>query len=227
LSPNPDALYELTQHVSLPLQTANDAPTGKPYILSPFHLNGTNCDTSSDTANAMEAHVNELWDTYTHMYYGPTAVGSVHRVNEHPWQACFLLQNSTQEGQWNSIHIVNVKNTTIAIHSTVLVTIGNDICAHVTRDTSRKLPSQTTTTSATTITLMEAIGPLLEEIETNIRSSLEQVHLAKTCDIIPKMMNKKKPLAVPTTTTTTMGMNHTAILNQAVLARAAAMQKKK
>ena len=210
LSPNPDALYELTLRVSLPLQTAEDATTGKPYLLSPFDLSphGTHRSPSSDT-NSMQAHASELWDTYTHMYYGATAVGSVYLLSQNPLHACFLLQNLTQEGQWNSIHIVNVKNTTTTIHSTVLVMIGNDITAHVTRETNRKL-SQTT---------METIGPFLEEVETSIRSSLEQVQIPKTCDIVSGMMKKKKPI-VPT-----MGMNHTAMLNQAILARAA-MQKK-
>jgi hypothetical protein len=220
LSPNPDALYELKQHVSLPLQTAKDATTGKPYVLSAFNLlpHGTYHRAASSNNNAMEAHSSELWDTYTQMYYGTTAVGSVHLLSEHPLQACFLLQNVTQEGQWNSIHIVNVKNTTITIQSTVLVMIGNSISAHVTRETSRKLLLGHTNTTPT----MEMIGPLLEEVETNIRSSLEQVQLPKTRDILSELMKKKKSL-VPNTT---MGMNHTAMLNQAVLARAAAMQKK-
>ena len=117
----------------------------------------------------------------------------------------------THEGQWNSIHIVHVKkDATITIHSTVFVMIEKDICAHVTRETSRKQLSQTT---------METIGPLLEEIETTIRSSLEQVHLPKTFDIVREMRKTKKP-SVPT-----MGMNHTAILNQAILARAAIQKK--
>jgi capping protein beta len=161
----------------------------------------------------MEAHANELWDTYKNSYYGKNAVGSVYSLGETPLQACFLLQHTTEDGQWNSSHVVNVNTKGGAtIQSTVLVTIGGETSAHLSQETSRKLVPPT----------IEAIGPILEEIEMNIRSSLERVHLDKTRHVVSDVNKKKKPPAAPPT----MGMNHTASLNQAVLMRAS-MQKKK
>jgi hypothetical protein len=97
------------------------------------------------------------------------------------------------------------------IQSEFLVTVGGEISAHSSQETCRKHVQPT----------IEAIGPILEEIETNIRSSLERVHIPKTRDVVEEIVRKKKPPAAPT-----MGMNHTAMLNQAVLMRAS-MQKKK
>jgi capping protein beta len=211
LSPNPDALYELTQHVVLPLQTAVDTATGKPYIASPLNRFDGDCRAPS-SENFMEANANELWGTYKSSYYGKNAVGSVYILGENPLKACFLLQHTTEEGQWNSSHVVNVNTKGLAtIQSAFLVTIGGEMSAHLSQETSRKLAHPT----------IEAIGPILEEIEMNIRSSLERVHLPKTRDVVQELVKKKKPPAAPT-----MGLNHTAMLNQAVLMRAS-MQKKK
>jgi hypothetical protein len=66
---------------------------------------------------------------------------------------------------------------------------------------------------------METIGPLLESVETELRSSLENVQLSKLQDVVTQVRRKQRPKM------TTPGMNHTSMLNQAVLARAA-MQKK-
>jgi hypothetical protein len=66
---------------------------------------------------------------------------------------------------------------------------------------------------------METIGPMLENIETELRSSLENVQLPKTRDIITGIRRKNIPKIK------TLGMSHTDMLNQAILARAS-LQKK-
>jgi len=222
LSPNPDALAELSQHVHLPLRTAMD--DDQLYICCSWNRlpDGTYRSPYHDDNNKLQAHANELWNTYKQMYYGNGAVGSVYvsTGQNNVTSMCFLLQNKQAEvGEWNSAHIVHVspntstRTTTIDIQSHVLVLIGTEISAHVSKHTT------TTKTNVISAHYMEVIGPMLESVETELRSSLENVQLPKTRDVCTQVRRKNVPMIK------TPGMNHTDILNQAVLARAA-MQKK-
>jgi hypothetical protein len=67
---------------------------------------------------------------------------------------------------------------------------------------------------------METIGPILERVETELRLQLENVHLPKLQNVIAKTRRKNMPKIK------TIGMTHTDMLNQAVLARNAVLQKK-
>lgn len=164
----------------------------------------------------IQAHANELWKTYKQMYYGSDAVGSVY-VNNTLY--CFLMKNKVSDvGEWNSVHIVNVtpntatRSTTFAIQSNVLLLIGTQVSAHVSKHTT------TTTTNNTTpspLQYMETVGPVLESVEMELRSSLENVQLPKLKGVVMGIRRKHVPKVQ------TMGMSHTDMLNQAVLARAA------
>lgn len=195
----------------------------RPYVCSSWNRlpDGTfRSPYKDDDNNKLQAHANELWETYKHMYYGSGAVGSVYVVQQtkNVTSLCFLLQNKQEGvGEWNSVHIVHVtpnattRNTTFTIQSNVLVMIGREISAHVSKHTS---------TTTTTTSPMETIGPMLESVETELRSSLENVQLFKARDIITQVRRKNVPkLKTP-------GMSHTDMLNQAVLARAAMQAKK-
>lgn len=190
-----------------------------PYISCCWNRDGP----SLSNDNALQAQANELWNTYSNMYYGSNAVSSVYVVTVSPTSTryCFLLQKQSSDvGEWNSVHIVNVsqnttaRTTTYTIQSDILVLIGNEISA--------RLDKQTTTTinhTTSPVHYMETIGPLLESVETELRSCLENVQLPKLQDVVTQVRRKERPKM------TTPGMNHTAMLNQAVLARAAVQKK--
>ena len=153
------------------------------------------------------------------MYYGNGAVGSVYVAQDNKF--CFLIQNKSPDvGEWNSVHIVHVtpdstaRSTTFSIQSNVLVMIGTDVSAHVSKHTTTATNPPTNASH-----YMETIGPMLESIETELRSSLENVQFPKARGIVTSIRRKN------ISKIRTMGMNHTDILNQAILARAS-MQKK-
>jgi hypothetical protein len=225
LSENPDALAELNRHVHFPLQTVT-ADGDEPFLACSWNrLKDDTFQSPFSDDNKIQAHANELWKTYKQLYYGNgSAVSSVYvkDESENCTSYCFLLQNKKVDvGEWNSAHVVNVTPntttgvTTFCIQSNIMLSLGADISAHISKETTT-----TATNSITAFQYMETIGPILERVETELRLQLENVHLPKLQNVIAKTRRKNMPKIK------TIGMTHTDMLNQAVLARNAVLQKK-
>lgn len=223
LSSNPDALAELTQNVHLPLKTTDDG-NEKAYIACSWNrLQDGSYRSPFQPDSKVQAQAQELWNTYKQMYYGTNAVASVYvqqQSNNDAVKYCFLLQHKVPDvGEWNSAHICCVslntttRTTTFSMQSNVLVMLGSEVSAHVSKHTTSNVASSP-------LAYMETIGPMLESVETELRSSLENVQLPKLYDTTKSTRKKALPKQPATP-----GMMHTDMLNQAVLARAA-MQKK-
>lgn len=207
----------------------------------------------NDALLTFESHANEVWEAYVQLYYGREALGSVH-VKEAPGGgvlvACFLVKKSVEhderlpEGEWNSAHMVHVGNAKAGsakykISSTVTISMypsnATNVSATVSRDTEQVHPA------ADLPSHLENIGKMIESIEIDLRSSLENVLIPKTREVasglrqqqqrggfrpsggIPIMMARPKKKSGPPAGAVAMpgmGGAHAAALNAAVLKRA-------
>ena len=81
----------------------------------------------------MEQCANEVWEAYTHLYYGVTAVGSVslQEVDKGIYQGLFGIYKICERGSWDSAHLVLVDQPnqdctecTYHVQSTVVIALN-------------------------------------------------------------------------------------------------------
>lgn len=216
LASNPDTLQEILQKVfDFPLKSAEDTMAdNKRFLLCEFnrHLESYRSPFSnsyipphageepriSDSLLTFEKHANEVWDTYTDLYYGKGAIGSVYvkPLAGVSFLACFLVQNNVQgderlnSGQWNSGHIVQIgkisKGTAkYKIRSSISIAMepSNDTClsGQLCRDIEKTHEVNEQNSLANHL---ENVGKMIESIEIDLRSSLESVHIPKTQQVL-------------------------------------------
>ena len=148
----------------------------------------------------LEACANEVWEAYTHLYYGLQAVGSVYlqKVDKGVYQGMFGIRKDCPTGSWNSAHMVVVDQPnsdqtecTYHIQSTVVIALNTgasdvesnkvNISASVARNTTQTLKVSKTFMDSNHL---ENIGTIIEDVEIDIRSSFERVHIPRTQEMV-------------------------------------------
>lgn len=265
LASSDTALSELSQRVvDFPLRSAEDPLTKRDFILCEFNKNGSSHRSPhsntfvpplgdeqhllNDKLRTFELHANEVWEAYTQLYYGKEALGSVYvKEGSISFLACFLISKHVEnderlaEGKWNSAHTVHVGKVsngscTYKIYSQIMIsmdpTSDTNLGAHlsrVTEQTHRVIPGQQYASH------LENMGKMMEDIEIEVRSSLDAVTIPKSRHVVSVLrqkvggammgipvMARARPKGGVLMPGMMMGGAHSAALNAAVLKRAAA-----
>lgn len=199
-------------------------------------------DTSSD---AIEGLANELFATYSQMYYGKGAVSSVYLNDmwEHQQQkvaslfGCFAIVNVVDDSVWNSVHVVQVitqvcdgniqdgtfdedsLSSTYKVDSSIFISVNDGDNARVSKTSGiirKQCKKEKIFRKGDKCSHIANIGNILEDIEFDIRSSLDSLYLQKSKDTACKGLNRINSALEENTP----GRMHSLMLNDAVLARA-------
>ena len=201
----------------------------------------------NDKLRTFELHANEVWDAYTQLYYGKEALGSVYvKESSTSFLACFLISKNVEnderlaEGKWNSAHTVHVGKVSngscnYKIYSQIMITmdptcdtnLGAQL-SRITEQSHRVVPGQQYACH------LENMGKMMEDIEIEVRSSLDAVTIPKSRHVVSGLrqkvggagvgipvMARARPKGGAPMPGMMMGGAHAAALNAAVLKRAA------
>lgn len=178
----------------------------------------------------MEIEANELFDAYRELYFeGGTS--SVYLWDlDRGFAGCFLVKKIVEgnafvkEGYWNSIHVIEVQEegtskATYKLTTTVMLHMGVQRQEVGTTNLSGSLTRQAETTSAVTEvkTHIANIGGMIEHMENEMRSNLQELYILKTREVINSIRG--------TGDGPTQSAHHVQNLNSAVMTHGA-MRKK-
>jgi len=156
----------------------------------------------------LEIKFNKMFPHYAKNYYGNQAICSVFLTEigekiEEGFIATILIKNSieskkeVEKGAWDSINFVNVEfhkegdkikvNYKLTLTIILQMSFKHPVCGHV--DLSGTLTKQTTYDAIAKTYLdhqfhIEKIGNMVEELETMMRSQIEEVYFKKTQEIL-------------------------------------------
>lgn len=209
----PEETDELLQRVDQPLQEATDSETGRQYLLCDYNRDGDSYRSPwsnkyepyiddgfqpSEQLRAMEVEFNELFDAYRELYF-EGGVSSVYLWDmDEGFAGCFLIKKSVEgdrfvkKGCWDSIHVVEVTEssdktsatykltTTVMLHMGVeRAEVGDTVLAgSLTRQTEATFNVNETKTH------IANIGRMIEDLETDMRSNLNELYILKTREIV-------------------------------------------
>lgn len=238
----PQETDELLQRVDQPLEEAVDPESGRKYLLCDYNRDGDSYRSPwtnkyfpelddgflpSEKLRAMETEANELFDSYRELYFeGGTS--SVYLWDlDTGFAGCFLIKKSIENnrfvsnGGWDSIHVVEVNEisaskATYKLTTTVMLSmsVAKDVVGSTNMSGSLTRQSELTTTvnDDTDQSHLANIGRLIEELESEMRSNLNELYILKTREIVNSIRSASDgPIQSDT---------HTANLNAAVTDRA-------
>jgi capping protein beta len=164
----------------------------------------------SATLRELEKEANQTFDVYRHLYF-EGGVSSVYMwdLDNGGFAACFCIQKNAQgskefagfKGSWSSVHVFEVKPTgkkdtyNYRLTSTVLVSmpmklkgLGDiDLSGSITKQAQRANTTLKSYTETSKQSHLEIMGPMLEDLELNLRSTIEGIYFQKTKEIINGM----------------------------------------
>lgn len=162
----------------------------------------TQVSQQDEDIRSLEVAANEVWEAYTRLYYGSEgAVGSVYLQKADKggvFQGLFGIRKDCSTGSWNCAHLVQVDqpnqtNTECTYHvqSTVVISLQTgasevesskvNISASVARKTTETLKVSKLFMDSNHL---ENIGKIIENVEIDIRSSFERVHIPRTHEMV-------------------------------------------
>jgi len=168
---------------------------------------GEDCLKPSETLRKLESETNEVFDHYRHQYF-EGGVSSVYMWDlDSGFAACFCIQKEAQgdkelqgfKGSWSSVHVFEVKPQTqkdtfeYRLTSTVLVSMPLQLKGLGDIDLSGSLSKQATKMATLKSfgdqkqSHYEIMGEMLEDLELDLRSTIEGVYFQKTKEIINGM----------------------------------------
>lgn len=181
----------------------------------------------SEKLRVMETEANELFDSYRELYFeGGTS--SVYLWDlDTGFAGCFLIKKAVENnrfvstGGWDSIHVVEVNEisatkATYKLTTTVMLnmSVAKEVVGNTNMSGSLTRQSELTTTvnDDTDQSHLANIGRLIEELESEMRSNLNELYILKTREIVNSIRSATDgPIQTDT---------HTANLNAAVTDRA-------
>ena len=173
----------------------------------------------------MEIEANELFDAYRELYY-EGGVSSVYLwdLEGQGFAGCFLIKKrvansrDVKDGNWDSIHIVEVKElggnlASYKLTTTILLNMGIEKAEIGNATLSGSLTRQTEQSNKAydnaTKSHISIIGRMIEDMEIDTRSNLYQLYLMRTMDVVNNIRDTRPVNRAST--------NHVSTLNQAVL----------
>jgi capping protein beta len=164
----------------------------------------------SDELRKLEIEANNVFEIYRHQYF-EGGVSSVYMWDmDDGFAACFCIRKDAEgakdlkdfKGSWSSVHVFEVTpnkkakvkdSFTYRLTSTVLVSMPLDIGGLGEIDLSGSITKQRTKEAALKTIAdnkeshVEIMGPMLEELELDLRNTIEGVYFQKTKEIINGM----------------------------------------
>ncbi|CAI5710664.1 unnamed protein product [Hyaloperonospora brassicae] len=162
----------------------------------------------SATLRELEIQANEIFDSYRELYY-QGGISSVYMWDLEPgFAACFLVkkdvveQRFVQTGSWNSIHVIEVQESSAADglapgskKATYRLTTSVLLSMKVNRAGLGELSLDGTLTRQAERTMefgdqfahVSNMGRMVEDMEIDMRSSLDGLYIAKTREVINGM----------------------------------------
>lgn len=163
----------------------------------------------SPTLRNLEVEANKVFDVYRHQYF-EGGVSSVYcwdlDENNNSFAACFCIQKEAQgakelagfKGSWSSVHVFEVTNKSkdtfsYKLTSTVLVSMPMNVKGLGDIDLSGSITKQAQkegtlkTFAETKQSHLEIMGPMLEDLELDLRTTIEGIYFQKTKEIINGM----------------------------------------
>mmetsp|Transcript_13458 Transcript_13458/g.14621 ORF Transcript_13458/g.14621 Transcript_13458/m.14621 type:complete len:278 (+) Transcript_13458:169-1002(+) len=234
----PEETDELLQRIDQPLKEAKDPETGRKYLLCDYNRDGDSYRSPwsnkydppledgflpSEKLRLMEIEFNELFDAYRELYFEGGASSVYLWDLEDGFAGCFLIKKNVEgdrfvkAGSWDSIHIVEVtedfkkSSAVYKLTTTIMLTMNVDKQETGEANWSGTLTRQTEINSPLneTKTHYFNIGRLIEDMETDMRSNLNELYILKTREIVNSIRSLK---AGPK-----QDAHHIANLNAAVL----------
>jgi capping protein beta len=162
----------------------------------------------SDELRKLEQEANKVFDVYRHQYY-EGGISSVYMwdLNNNGFAACFCIQKEAAgekdlqgfKGSWSSVHVFEVLSAgkkdsyDYRLTSTVLVSmpiqlkgLGDiDLSGSITKQAQKSATLKTIGDSKESH--LEIMGPMLEDLELDLRNTIEGVYFQKTKEIINGM----------------------------------------
>jgi capping protein beta len=210
----PELCDSLLSAVDQPLKVARDASAGRDYLLCDYNRDENSyrspwsnvfdppledSQTPSDRLRKLEVQMNEAFDTYRQMYFDG-GVSSVYLWDSSSgFNGAVLIKKSanlkTATGCWDSIHVIEVQEKTggraaaYKMTSSVMLWLktSDEACGmfnlggYLSRQEERERPLTDDSTHITNI------GPMIEEIETRMRTQLNDVYFGTSRNIIDSM----------------------------------------
>jgi len=234
----PEETDELLQRVDQPLEESNDTVVGRKYLLCDYNRDGDSYRSPwsnkyfpslddgflpSDKLRAMEVEANELFDAYRELYFeGGTS--SVYLWDlETGFAGCFLIKKSVdnnrfvKDGSWDSIHVIEVIEKPGTRKATYKLTTTVMLRMNVSKDEvgASSLSGSLTRQAEATCDVNDDkphllnMGKMIEDMETEMRSNLNELYILKTREIVNSIRsNSDGPM---------QSANHIANLNAAVM----------
>ena len=210
----PDIVEDLLAAIDQPLKVAHDSSQKRDYLLCDYNRDGDSYRSPwsnkydppiqdgtlpSDQLREIEVEGNKVFDKYRDMYFGG-GVSSVYCWDLDDGFASVVLIKKTQDssgdsktlkGNWDSIHVVEVKegkgNATYKLTTTIMVTITTSskqagqisLSGNVTRQTESNSPYD-----GKKNTHVINIGKAVEAMENKLRGLINSIYFSKTLDVI-------------------------------------------
>ncbi|DAZ92757.1 TPA: hypothetical protein N0F65_000582 [Lagenidium giganteum] len=160
----------------------------------------------SENLRELEIQANEIFDSYRELYY-QGGISSVYMWDLEPgFAACFLVkkdvvdQRFVEKGSWNSIHVVevqevhdplakDVKKATYRLTTTVLLAmkVNRPELGDTTLDGTLTRQTERTMEFDDQFSHVSNMGRLVEDMEIDMRSSMDGVYISKTREVINGM----------------------------------------
>jgi len=212
----PDLTESLLTSVDQPLKIAHDTIQNRAYLLCDYNRDGDSYrspwsnkydpplddgSVPSPELRKFEVQANEVFDIYRELYF-EGGLSSVFAWDLDDGFACCILIKKSQDqskkgqpmvGTWDSIHVVEVKDSKKSAHykltSTCILSIDTDtaasgkvsIAGSLTRQEQKEFPVNDANTHVINI------GRLVEDMENKVRHTLEQIYFGKTKDIVNEL----------------------------------------
>lgn len=209
----PDETDELLQRVDQPLEESMDPESGRKFLLCDYNRDGDSYRSPwsntyhprlddgflpSEKLRAMEVEANELFDAYRELYFeGGTS--SVYLWDlDNGFAGCYLIKKFVEgnrfvnSGYWDSIHVVEV-NETSSSKATYKLTTTVMLSMNVVKEEVGEtlLAGSLTRQSESTCVVnnedknhLANIGRMIEEMECDMRSNLNELYILKTREIV-------------------------------------------
>ncbi|XP_065842420.1 F-actin-capping protein subunit beta-like [Oscarella lobularis] len=209
----PNLCEDLLSSVDQPLKVAKDKENGRDYLLCDYNRDGDSYRSPwsnkydpplsdgavpSDRLRRLEIEANDAFDQYREMYY-ETGVSSVYLWDlDHGFAGVILIKKSGDgskkiKGCWDSIHVVEVsergsggRQAHYKLTSTAMLWLQThkdgsgmmNLGGSLTRQADQELPVTTASPH------IANIGRMIEDMETKIRSTLNEIYFSKTKDVV-------------------------------------------
>ena len=206
----PNLCEDLLSAIDQPLKVSRDKQVGKDYLLCDYNRDGDSYRSPwsnvydppfdegilpTDRLRKLEVEANAAFEQYREMYYEGGVSSVYFWDNEHGFAGVILIKkagdgsNKKIKGCWDSIHVIEVTERNLKAHykltSTVMLWLQTNKAGSGMMNLGGSLMRQKESDgSLNDSTHIANIGRMVEEMENQIRNSLNTIYFDKTKSIL-------------------------------------------